>query len=108
MNLHNDEELFNQVIDFTAEYLNISRIYVEKDYWVTLVLKSISQSTYFENIIFKGGKFLLKTYKIIDRFSEDIDLAIINSGKSSNQMKQLIKLIEKDILCKEFVEIRRF
>ncbi|RZL00703.1 MAG: nucleotidyl transferase AbiEii/AbiGii toxin family protein, partial [Pedobacter sp.] len=49
---------------------------IEKDWWVTLVLKAIFQSKYADHLLFKGGTSLSKCWKLIDRFSEDIDLAL--------------------------------
>lgn len=49
---------------------------VEKDWWVTLSLKAIFQTEYAPHILFKGGTSLSKCWKLIKRFSEDIDLAI--------------------------------
>lgn len=49
---------------------------IEKDWWVTLVLKALFQSAYANHLVFKGGTSLSKGYKLINRFSEDIDLAL--------------------------------
>src|SRR6478672_1042474 len=49
---------------------------IEKDWWVTLTLKALFQSAYAKYLVFKGGTSLSKGYKLIDRFSEDIDLAL--------------------------------
>ena len=49
---------------------------IEKDAWVTLVLRIIFNSKISEHLIFKGGTSLSKAYKLIQRFSEDVDLAI--------------------------------
>lgn len=49
---------------------------IEKDWWVTLVLKALFQSAYASHLVFKGGTSLSKGYKLINRFSEDIDLAL--------------------------------
>lgn len=49
---------------------------MEKDWWVTLVLKALFQSAYANYLVFKGGTSLSKGYKLINRFSEDIDLAL--------------------------------
>ena len=49
---------------------------LEKDLWVTIVLKAIFQTPYAEHLLFKGGTSLSKAWKIIERFSEDIDLSI--------------------------------
>ena len=48
---------------------------VEKDYWVTVMLQLIFDSELSEHIIFKGGTSLSKNGNLIERFSEDIDLA---------------------------------
>jgi len=49
---------------------------IEKDGWVTLALNATFSLPYNENIIFKGGTSLSKAWNLIERFSEDIDLAI--------------------------------
>ena len=49
---------------------------VEKDYWVTVMLQMIFDSELGEHLIFKGGTSLSKNGNLIDRFSEDIDLAV--------------------------------
>lgn len=54
----------------------ISAKAIEKDWWVTLTLKALFQSAFKEHLIFKGGTSLSKCWKIISRFSEDIDLAL--------------------------------
>lgn len=52
---------------------------VEKDWWVTVTLLAIFTSQYSDHLIFKGGTSLSKAYNLIERFSEDIDLAIDRS-----------------------------
>lgn len=69
--LHNDSELFKQVVIATGDAFGIDYAIIEKDYYVTEVLKSIAEKE--PKIIFKGGTSLSKCYKIIKRFSEDID-----------------------------------
>jgi len=49
---------------------------LEKDWWVTLVLKALFQSVYAQHLVFKGGTSLSKGWKLINRFSEDIDIAL--------------------------------
>jgi predicted nucleotidyltransferase component of viral defense system len=49
---------------------------VEKDVWVTLMLRMIFTSDHAEHFIFKGGTSLSKAFNLINRFSEDIDLGI--------------------------------
>ena len=68
--LHDDRELFLQVVLRTSESLNIRPEIVEKDYYVTLLLKEIY--SLMPEIVFKGGTSLSKCYHLIKRFSEDI------------------------------------
>lgn len=49
---------------------------IEKDWWVTLALNALFNGSYGSHLVFKGGTSLSKCWHIIDRFSEDIDLAI--------------------------------
>jgi hypothetical protein len=49
---------------------------LEKDWWVTLTLKALFQSAYSKWLVFKGGTSLSKGWKLIDRFSEDVDIAL--------------------------------
>ena len=104
MILHNDKEIFNELIETTAGVLGIPAVFIEKDYWVTYILNKLSKSIYKETAIFKGGTSLSKAYKIIGRFSEDIDLAIITDGIDGNAVKTLIKNIEKALLDENFEE----
>lgn len=47
---------------------------LEKDVWVVWTLGALFESPVATDLTFKGGTSLSKVYKIIDRFSEDIDL----------------------------------
>lgn len=49
---------------------------IEKDWWVTTVLRALFQLDMSAYLVFKGGTSLSKGWKIIERFSEDIDIAI--------------------------------
>lgn len=53
---------------------------VEKDWWVTLTLKALFTSKYKDYMIFKGGTSLSKCWKLIERFSEDIDIGLDSSA----------------------------
>ncbi len=105
MILHSNRVLFQELIGASAKKLNLPFLYVEKDYWVTYILKQLSISEYHDKAIFKGGTSLSKAYKIIERFSEDIDLAVITNTLNSNQIKKLIINIEKTILDTNFTEL---
>ncbi len=47
---------------------------LEKDVWVVWTLRALLDSPLATDLTFKGGTSLSKVYKVIDRFSEDIDL----------------------------------
>lgn len=65
-------ELFTQI----GVKTNLPPQAVEKDAWVTLMLRMIFTSDLASNLIFKGGTSLSKAFNLIHRFSEDIDLGI--------------------------------
>ncbi len=49
---------------------------VEKDWWVTLALRALFSTKYAHYMAFKGGTSLSKSWNLISRFSEDIDIAL--------------------------------
>lgn len=63
----------------TAEKTGLSEHLVEKDYWVVWLLDLLFSGPYGDQLTFKGGTSLSKAYKIIDRFSEDVDMTIDRS-----------------------------
>lgn len=95
MNLHDSPEPFDELVNASAQHLGIPAVYVEKDYWVTVALKRLSESDLDDSIVFKGGTALSKAHQIIERFSEDIDLAARADGFNGSQKKSLIKKAEK-------------
>lgn len=55
----------------------VSRVIVEKDFWVCYVLLQLFTAPEIkEHLVFKGGTSLSKAFGIINRFSEDIDLSV--------------------------------
>jgi len=98
MNIHKDNQAFTDAIQATSDALKILPVFIEKDYWITLVLKRLSESQFRETVVFKGGTSLSKGYKLISRFSEDIDIAVIGAESyMGNQLKKLIRDVEKTI-----------
>jgi hypothetical protein len=49
---------------------------IEKDWWVTAVLRALFSLPYAGHISFKGGTNLSKCWHLINRMSEDVDIAI--------------------------------
>ncbi len=68
-------ELFAQV----GVKRNLPPQAIEKDAWVTLMLRMIFTSELAPHFIFKGGTSLSKAFNLIERFSEDLDLGIDRS-----------------------------
>jgi len=76
---------------------------IEKDWWVTMTLKALFETSCKDFLVFKGGTSLSKAWNLIERFSEDIDLAIsreffgITNISSKNQREKLRKSSSKYI-----------
>ena len=68
----------NKINAFTeaAAKRALPAVAVEKDWWVTAVLRVLFSLPYAEHLSFKGGTSLSKCWNLIERFSEDIDIAI--------------------------------
>jgi hypothetical protein len=63
-----------------AQQSGIDVVVLEKDFWVCWTLQELFRlPTMGEHLIFKGGTSLSKAFKIINRFSEDIDVSIDRS-----------------------------
>lgn len=64
----------------TAAARQMSPAIVEKDFWVCWTLKQLfGLPEIGDHLIFKGGTSLSKVFKVIERFSEDIDVSIHRS-----------------------------
>ncbi len=70
---------FEQAINAAAAEAGLDQQFVEKDYWVTTILRIVVVELPGKTI-FKGGTSLSKGWNLIDRFSEDIDL-FVDPGK---------------------------
>jgi predicted nucleotidyltransferase component of viral defense system len=74
LQLTNNEK--TEIINQLHEDTNLPQAIIEKDVWVTAVLRALFALPYAENLSFKGGTSLNKCYNLIARFSEDVDIAI--------------------------------
>ncbi|WP_062320455.1 nucleotidyl transferase AbiEii/AbiGii toxin family protein [Halolactibacillus sp. JCM 19043] len=97
MNLHHNEEIFEELIQLTAKQYNLPSNAVRKDYFITRILSHLQNSPYVNQVVFKGGTSLSKCYPgSIERFSEDIDLTYIPEDDMSNkQVSKQLKAIER-------------
>jgi len=72
---YNDDEKL-VMLQQTAAARKIVEQAVEKDWWVSAILTALSKTSWADFLQFKGGTSLSKAWGLINRFSEDIDLAI--------------------------------
>jgi hypothetical protein len=84
-----DPEVFTATISAAAERIGVQPLAVEKDYWICEVLRTIVAS-HREEVVFKGGTSLEKL-RIIQRFSEDLDLLVVGEYPSERAAKRALK-----------------
>lgn len=84
-----DPEVFRATILQAADQLEVQPLAVEKDYWVCEALRGI-QRHHAGQVIFKGGTSLEKL-RIIQRFSEDLDLLVVGTYEGKNGPKNAMK-----------------
>ncbi|MCZ3390044.1 MAG: nucleotidyl transferase AbiEii/AbiGii toxin family protein [Actinomycetia bacterium] len=82
---------FIALVAATSQHFGIpEQAFVEKDYWVVELLRSLAEPLTvtghdFPAIVFKGGTSLSKGWGLVQRFSEDVDiLAVPAAGMSKN------------------------
>lgn len=67
------------LITQTAVRLGLPEQAVEKDLWVSIILQLVFTLPFSDKLVFKGGTSLSKSFGLIERFSEDIDLVVDRS-----------------------------
>lgn len=111
------EEDRREVFDFAASRLDTLPRYVEKDFWVCVVLDTLFNRLPDEhpNLLFKGGTSLSKPFGLIARFSEDIDLVVYRDGlgfegerdptmaRSLSNRKRAALFNELRVACSEYI-----
>ena len=98
MYLHKDTKEFKKIIDIVSTNISIDPVFVEKDYYITMILKLLQSKC--PDVIFKGGTSLSKCFGIINRFSEDIDISFeehIGESKRSKLKNKIIKAISDEL-----------
>jgi hypothetical protein len=87
----NKRNIFSEV----AAKMNLPAVAIEKDWWVVKTLELVFSTNIGPGTVFKGGTSLSKAWKLIDRFSEDIDLALdrsflgFNKAMTNSQVSKL-------------------
>src|SRR6516165_5473973 len=98
--LYLPEERRRLYIEQVSADTGMSAKAVEKDWWVTLVLKAVFTLPMADHFIFKGGTSLSKGWGLIERLSEDIDIALAPNafGKEYKEAPthSYVKLLKKE------------
>lgn len=71
-----EHEDFQEAITAAAASTALTEPFLEKDYYITEVLRLVAER-YGEKVIFKGGTSLSKGWNLIERLSEDVDLLVV-------------------------------
>jgi len=102
MYLHvEDRGLLKDMISTVSELSGMEESVIEKDYYVTLILKELAKSEL--GVVFKGGTALSKAYHIIERFSEDIDITFemhLGEARRKKVKYNLLKPLEDELQLK--------
>jgi len=91
LKLHTDLDGFTAVLNLVSDSTGIRADILEKDYYITLFLKELSEWQNELPAYFKGGTALYKALGNIRRFSEDIDLTVCVEGCNNSQAKRRLE-----------------
>jgi hypothetical protein len=98
----------------TADRKGLPEAIIEKDFWVCWVLKQLfSIDVLSGRLLFKGGTSLSKIFHAINRFSEDIDLAVDYvalgfTGERDPRRAELSKTKRAALLAEMMIECQRY
>jgi len=106
--LNVEDQRKRTVYEQVAANEGLPPIAIEKDFWVTLVLASVFELKKAENIVFKGGTSLSKGWNLIQRFSEDVDLAVDRKafgfdGKLGSSKRTRLRKTIRQFVVDEFL-----
>ena len=86
------KEEFIKLVDEAHNKSGIISALLEKDFYITNILRELVKKN--DNVVFKGGTSLSKAYKVINRFSEDVDVTLKKEVASQSKIREFNKLIE--------------
>lgn len=93
MYLHENRELFTELIGAVSDCMGLNRETIEKDYYVTILLRKLAETEKLR-CVFKGGTSLSKCFHCIDRFSEDIDITFTEHLGEARRKKLKYKVLK--------------
>ncbi len=85
--LRDSDSDFEGAVQSAAEHLGLAPLFVEKDYWVTQVLRALHEH-YPGAFLLKGGTSLSKGYGLIERFSEDVNVLVQPASGDSAKSRE--------------------
>ncbi len=102
--IHKKETERLDLLRLVSGKANLPDFMIEKDWWVTTALEAIFTCDLHKHFVFKGGTSLSKSWNLLNRFSEDIDIVIDKSlfGAIDDQelgRSQREKLTERCSAC---------
>lgn len=100
MRLHEHSD-FAAFVTAAATQRDLAEQFVEKDYWITEVLRVIA-TTLPDRAIFKGGTSLSKGWELLDRSSEDIDLFVdpaVEPPLTKRAIDRTLKQLRSDVMA---------
>ena len=87
MLLFDDKQVFKNLVERAALTTKIAQSFIEKDYFAISILKELISKN--DKFVFKGGTSLSVCQKVINRFSEDIDISYLDEHITVGQRKQI-------------------
>jgi len=85
------------LVQVAANHLGVSRLMVEKDYWVTETLRELVRG-HSGQFVFKGGTSLFKCFDIARRFSEDIDVLLNDTFVTGGERERGMKAMQATVV----------
>jgi hypothetical protein len=100
--LRDNLDLLEAAVSRASEQTSIPIQQIRKDFWLTEALRGAvgHANSHDIRVVFKGGTSLSKVFRVIERFSEDVDLLVIAPGSKAainTAMKGLIAAAEQHI-----------
>jgi hypothetical protein len=99
--LRDDQRLITAAVRQVADRTGIPAAHIEKDYWLTEALRRMAAVADAERftLLFKGGTSLSKAFRLIERFSEDVDVLVVLLTSSKGEQDRLLRrLIDEAVV----------
>jgi predicted nucleotidyltransferase component of viral defense system len=95
-------DLLDAALTRASEQTAIPIQQIRKDFWLTEALRGAVEHANSQGarVVFKGGTSLSKVFRLIERFSEDVDLLVVAPGSKAainTTMKGIIAAAEQRI-----------